>query len=710
MKVIIAEKPSVAREIARVVGATTSGKDYFSGGGYCVTWCYGHLLEIHAKEESGGWSVDSLPLIPKGFFLSPVQERGTDGKMHEGRGIKERLNVIRDLFDRCDGIVVATDAGREGELIFRRVYSYLGCRKPFQRLWISSLTEQAIADGMAHLLPGSSKDNLAAAAEQRSQADWIVGINATRAFTLASGYRQVLSLGRVQTPTLCMICKRYVEHRDFKSEPFWFIEGESSKDGVSFKWRGRERYDNKDAGAMAFGSVKAGRILRVDKVVTERKNEAPPLLHDIASLQKAANGRYGYTADETLRAAQSLYEKKFITYPRTGSRYIPEDVFATIPKLLYSLKWNKEYADIARTIAAGGSLNRRSVNDAKITDHHALLVTGNEPKELSDKEQSVYDLVFTRVLEAFSPVSVADVTNVELSSKGVVFETKGRKDVALGWRAVCKTGDYEDVELKDVDEVEMSMRPLPVMKEGDLIAIGKIELIEDKTKPKPLLTDATLLSAMEGAGRKSDDKEVAAALKEIGIGTPATRAEIIETLVRRGYVNREKKKLVPTPLGLEVYGSVRDKDVANVELTARWEIALDDIAEGKSAPIEFARGIRDFTRRITKELLDADDVKSLSTRMDAYSVKCPKCGSPIRLGEKTAWCKACNFTVYRNVAGKKLSDSAMTDLLTKGATRMLGGFKSKAGKEFAAAVELLEDGKTRLVFPIRKDNNKKDER
>ena len=704
MKVIIAEKPSVAREIARVVGADFPGMDYYSGGGYCVTWCYGHLLEIHAKEEAGGWSVDSLPLIPRGFFLSPVQERGADGKMHEGRGIKERLDVIKGLFDRCDGIVVATDAGREGELIFRRVYNYLGCRKPFERLWISSLTEQPIAEGMAHLLPGSSKDNLAAAAEQRSQADWIVGINATRAFTLASGYRQVLSLGRVQTPTLCMVCRRYVENRDFKSEPFWFIEGESQKDGVAFKWRGKDRYDNKDNAIMAYGPVKGSGLLKVQSVTTERKNEAPPLLHDIASLQKAANGRYGYTADETLKAAQSLYEKKLITYPRTGSRYIPEDVFSTIPKLLRSLSWSRDYAEMASTIAAGGHLNRRSVNDAKITDHHALLVTGNEPKGLSDRESAVFDLVLTRVLEAFSPVSVADVTAVELLSAGVLFETKGRKDVALGWRAVCKTGDYEDVELKDVDEVEMSMRPLPEMKEGDIIAIGKIELIEDKTKPKPLLTDATLLSAMEAAGRKSDDKEVVAALREIGIGTPATRAEIIETLVRRGYVNREKKKLVPTPLGLEVYGAVRDKDVANVELTARWEIALDDIAEGKSAPIEFARGIRDFTRRITKELLEADDVKALSAKMDAYSIKCPKCGSTIRLGEKTAWCKSCNLTVYRNVAGKKLSDSAMTDLLTKGKTRMLSGFKSKSGKEFSAAVELMEDGKTRLEFPKRKES------
>lgn len=702
MKVIIAEKPSVAREIAKVVGATTAGKDYFSGGGYCVTWCFGHLLEIHAREEQGGWSLDDLPLIPRGFFLSPVAEKGRDGKYHVDSAIKERLDVIKRLFDDCDGIVVATDAGREGELIFRRVYSYLECKKPFERLWISSLTEQAISDGMRHLLPGHSKDNLAAAAEQRSQADWIVGINATRAFTLASGYRRVLSLGRVQTPTLCMICSRYVEHRDFKSEPFWFIEGESQKGGVSFKWRGIKRYDHKDEGVTDFGMVKGGSLLKVSSVETVRKTEVPPLLHDIASLQKAANSRYGYTAEETLRAAQSLYEKKLITYPRTGSRYIPEDVFATVRKLLGSLSWHAEYGEIAISLGAAPVLCKRSVDDAKITDHHALLVTGNRPEGLSDKEEAVYDLVLVRVLEAFSPSCVADVTTVILASKGVEFEAKGRKDVVLGWRAVIKTGSYEDVELRDADQVELSMTPLPEMKEGDLIAVGRIELVEDRTKPKPLLTDATLLSAMEAAGRKSDDKEVVAALKEIGIGTPATRAEIIETLVRRGYVNREKKKFVPTPLGLEVYGSVRDKDVANVELTARWEIALDDISEGKMAPVEFAKGIREFTKRITRELLDAEDVKGLSARMDAYAVKCPRCGETIRLGEKTAWCKACNLTVYRTIAGKTLSDGAMTALLTKGTTRMLYGFKSKAGKEFSAAVELLEDGKTRLVFPTKK--------
>ncbi len=700
MKVIIAEKPSVAREIARVVGADKPGKDYYSGGGYCVTWCFGHLLEIHAREELGEWSEDSLPLIPKGFYLVPVQERGKDGKYHPADGVKERLDVIRKLFDECDGIIVATDAGREGELIFRRVYAYLHCEKPFERLWISSLTEQAISDGMKSLRPGHSYDNLAAAAEQRSQADWIVGINATRAFTLASGYRQVLSLGRVQTPTLCMICQRFVEHRDFKSEPFWYIEGESQKGGVSFKWRGVKRYESKDEGWTAFGMVKHGALLKVEHVETVRKDEAPPLLHDIASLQKAANGRFGYTAEETLKAAQSLYEKKLITYPRTGSRYIPEDVYETIPGLLRRLSWSEEYAGVAKTLA-GGKLSRRSVNDLKITDHHALLVTGNRPDGLSDKEDNVYNLVLTRVLEAFSPSCIADVTTVQLMAKGVEFEAKGREEVSLGWRAICKSVGEEDIDLSDADKVDLSLKALPEMKPGDLIAIGKIELIEDRTKPRPLLTDATLLSAMEAAGHKSDNKAVADALKDIGIGTPATRAEIIETLVRRGYVNREKKKFVPTPLGLEVYGSVRDKDVANVELTARWEIALEDIAEGSKAPLEFAKGIREFTRRITRELLSAEDVRSLSVRMDAYSVKCPRCGEVIRIGDRSAWCKACNYTVYRTVAGKHLSEDAMKDLLTKGTTRVLKGFKSKAGKEFGAAVELLEDGKTRLVFPTR---------
>ena len=696
MQVVIAEKPSVAREIARVIGATTPGKEYYSGGGWTVTWLYGHLLEIGSPEAGSKWSISDLPIIPKRFTLSPVKGKdGSDG------GIKARLSVIRELFGKCDGIVVATDAGREGELIFRRVYAWTGCTKPFRRLWISSLTEDAIRDGFKALRPGSEFNNLAAAAEQRSQADWIVGINATRAFTLAAGMRSVLSLGRVQTPTLCMVCDRYVENKTFKSEPFWFIEGESSKDGITFKWRSIQRFDNISEAQKAFTAVQVCKRIKVTSVKTERVNDAPPLLHDIASLQKIANSRYGYTAEQTLRAAQSLYEKKLITYPRTGSRYIPEDVYGTIPKILSRFRDDAVYGPFVRAI---GTPSRRSVDDTKITDHHALLVTGNAPGTLPAVEAEVYDLVLLRFVEAFSGVNVADVTAVELEAGGVAFSCRGRKDVVLGWRAVGRGSEgKEEVELRDVDEVEMSMRPLPLMEEGDMIEIGRSSLVEDKTKPKPLLTDATLLSAMENAGRKSDDKKVVEALRDIGIGTPATRAEIIETLMRRGYVERQKKKLVPTPLGLEVYGAVRGADIANVELTAQWEMSLEDIAEGRKAPREFALGIRDFAKRITADLLEADGVKALKKKMEDLELKCPRCGKPIRLGDKSAWCKECGFTVWRTVAGKKLGDTAMRHLLTKGQTGIVRGFKSKSGKEFDAAVSIDKDGRTQLLFPKRKD-------
>ena len=696
MQVVIAEKPSVAKEIAQVIGATTPGRDYWSGNGWTVTWMYGHLLELGAPEAGSRWTLDSLPIIPRRFVLTPV--RGRDG---DDAGIRNRLEVIRRLFDECSGIVVATDAGREGELIFRRVYAWLGCRKPFRRLWISSLTPGAIEDGFRDLRPGSDYDLLAAAAEQRSQADWIVGINATRAFTLASGMRSVLSLGRVQTPTLCMVCERYVHNKTFKSEPFWFIEGESSKDGITFKWRGEKRYDNIGAGEAEHRRVQAAGTLTVKEVETKRVNDAPPLLHDIASLQKIANSRYGYTAEQTLNAAQALYEKKLITYPRTGSRYIPEDVYETIPALLSKFRDDPVYGPYVRAI---DTPSRRSVDDDKITDHHALLVTGGKAEGLPAVEHEVYDLVLMRCVEAFSAVNVADVTAVRFDAGGVAATVRGRKDVSLGWRAVGKgAAGEDDVELSDVDEVEMSMRPLPEMHEGDRLPIGRSQLVEDKTKPKPLLTDATLITAMENAGRKADDKAVAEALRETGIGTAATRAAIIETLVKRNYVERQKKKLVPTPLGLEVYGAVRGADVANVEMTARWEICLEDIAEGKMEPIEFARGIREYARRLTKDLVESEGVLALKAKMEEYEVKCPRCGKPIRIGDKSAWCKECNFTVWRTVAGKRLGDTAMKHLLTRGQTGIIRGFRSKSGKEFEAAVAIDTEGHTSLLFPKRKD-------
>lgn len=721
MKVVIAEKPSVARELANVIGASVRKPEWFEGNGYRVTWLYGHLLELDVPEANGPWVAKALPILPAKFLLKPIKHERKGGQ-------RDRLDVLRELFRDCDYIIVATDAGREGELIFRNLYDYLNIPKPFKRLWVSSLTDQAISKGFAELLDGHDFDNMAEAARQRERADWMVGINATRAFSLACGCRQgmVLSLGRVQTPTLCMICRRYIENARFKPEPYWYLDGASVKDGVTFKWKGKDRYTNdpekgisgKDLGERDRNDVQGRGVLTVTSVKTDRVSEAPPLLFDIDSLQKAANSKYGYTLDQSLAIAQSLYEKRFLTYPRTSSRYIPEDVFAKVPDLLETVTGDEVYGETAKGLLKDRTkLNRRSVNDTKITDHHALIITENRPTELSEEERNVYELVLVRFLEALSPVCVADKTVVEMigGTKGVMFVTNGRKDVSLGWRAVAKTGDYENVELDDVDEVELSMRPLPEMKQGDLIPIGKLELVEDATKPRPLLTDATLLTEMENAGRKSDDKEVVEALKEIGIGTAATRAETLKTLIERGYVVRSKKKLMPTDLGLEVFAAVKDKAIANIELTARWEIALREIEDGARQGSDFEERIRRFTERLTKEILSGGGLDRIRKRVEAsiekLVLKCPKCGHEVRNGEKSIWCNdkdgGCGFVLWKDViAGKKLGDETWKTLVRKGETGVLTGFRSKAGNEFSARLRLDSTGKQgRVILEPEWKNN-----
>lgn len=708
METILTEKRSVAQEIASVIGASRNAGEWFEGNGYRVTWCFGHLLELDVPPDYDKWDIKKLPLIPQSFGLHPLlagNNRDKDGKPVPDYSVVKRLNSIKECFQSCDSIVCATDAGREGQLIFDNVYRYLGIRRPVKRLWISSLTEQAIREGMANLEDNDSPKyrNLATAGRLRNEADWIIGINATRAVTLASGFRyKALSVGRVQTPTLAMICRRYIEHQVFKPEPFWYLEGESTKDGVTFKWRSTGRYSSAADGTADRNAVLNENDIVVQNVETERVLDQPPLLHDITSLQQICNARFGMTPDEVLDAAQSLYEKKLLSYPRTGSRYIPQDVFATIPALLKKLAKHPNYGDAAYKLI-GEKLNSRSVDDKKITDHHALLVTGVTPGDnLSEAEGKVYDIVLARVIEAFSPVSVSDVTVVTLSSADVEFSTRGRRVISQGWKAVSADVNEEDIELQDIDEIELSMRPLPSMKIGDHLPVDTVELIEDKTKPKPLLTDATLLSSMKNAGRGNDDKQVVAALRDIGLGTPATRAEIIKSLVIRGYVSRVKKKLIPTDLGLNIYRALKGMDVSNIEMTAEWEMALSDIADGIVDESVFSEKIRSYAAELTSQIVSEQGIQRIKDKIGELVPKCPKCGEPIRIGEKSAWCEPCGFTLWRNVAGKHLTDDQVRQLLKNRKTGVLKGFTSKKGSTFDAALELKDDGSVSFAFASKK--------
>jgi DNA topoisomerase-3 len=641
-------------------------------------------------EEYGfaGFVRENLPIIPETFKLVPRQVK--DGREYRpDSGALRQLKIIKHVFDSCDRIIVATDAGREGELIFRYIYNYVGCKKTFERLWISSLTERAIKDGLQNLKPGSGYDNLYFAAKARSEADWLVGINASQALSIAAG-RGVFSLGRVQTPALAMICRRFLENRDFVPVPFWQVKVQTKKTGVSFTAVSREKYDNKEVASEIFRLLQEQKTLSVRSVEKKEVYQEPPLLYDLTTLQKEANSRHGFSADKTLSTAQKLYESKLITYPRTGSRYISADVFDEIPELIERLKQHPRFGAYAGMMDHT-VLNIRCVDDKKITDHHALLLTENAPGGLSGDEQTVYEMIAGRMLEAFSKKCVKDATTIVLNCGETLFEAKGSIIRPAGWRAVF--GEQEET---GEDEAGI----LPEVLQGETLPVILSELLEKQTKPKPLQTEASLLGAMESAGKEVANEAEREAMKESGIGTPATRAAIIETLFARDYIRREKKSLVPTGKGLSVYETVKDRRIADVAMTGNWENALAQIERGGMPPETFGKAVEIYTGQITAELLDT---KLAVT--DENTCLCPKCKTAqVRFYPKVAKCTDanCGLAVFRNISEKQLSDVQITDLLTKGRTAVIKGFKSRAGKTFDAALKFDEDG--RVVFDFSKNN------
>lgn len=697
MIVIIAEKPSVARELAQIVGANRREDGYISGNGYCVTWAFGHLVQIVTPESDVPWKAENLPILPSGFYLEPGQKVGPDGKRQPDEGYVHQLEVIKRLFDECEYIINAGDAGREGELIQRYIYAYVGCTKPVKRLWISSLTDKAIKDGLAQLHESSEFDTLYAAGKARSEADWLVGINATRALSIIAG-KGVRSLGRVQTPTLAMVCKRYLENRDFVPQPFWNIRVTAAKDGVPFKAVTKERLLEREKAEAALAKVQELGQLTVTKMEKKEKSLNPPYLHDLTSLQKEANKRLNLAAQDTLDIAQKLYEKKVLTYPRTGSKFVPEDVFATLPSLIAQQQAHARFGKAAAALQ-GQQLNKHSVDATKVTDHHALLPTEVVPQGLSEMEQKVYDLVVARLLEAVSPKCDMISTNVELDADGIVFSAKGNIIVNPGWKAVLND---KPEKAKEGEEEEQNLPPFAV---GDITPINEIECVEGKTKPKPLHTEATLLEAMEHAGKEVEDEDLKSALKDVGIGTPATRAGEIETILKRGYIVREKKTLVPTAIGLAIYQTVKDKFIANVEMTGRWETSLSKIVDGKVSAQAFDESIRRYAQALTSEILAISDVSlkaAVMAEAEPDAIKCPKCGGPMRVWDTNVKCKVCGHSIWRTVAGKELSEATMKKVITTGHTQVLKGFKSKAGKEFDAALMLDSEGK--ITFDFSKVN------
>ena len=710
MKTIIAEKPSVAKEIAHIVGADKREEGYMQGNGYYVTWAFGHLVQPAMPETYGmkGFHAENLPVIPDPFVLVPRQVKTENGYKPDA-GVLAQIKIIGKLFDSSERIIVATDAGREGELIFRYLYVYLGCQKPFDRLWISSLTDTAIREGLLNLRDGKEYDNLYHAAKARSEADWLVGINGTQALTIAAG-RGTYSVGRVQTPTLGMVCERYWEHKRFESKPFWQVHfGVVDTDsGNILKFTSANRWTDKATATDIYNKVKDTGSAIITKVVTKRKIEKAPLLYDLTTLQKEANSQHGFTAEHTLSIAQKLYEAKFITYPRTSSRYISDDVFATLPKLFKNLENHSEYGEKVKLLPGSEDYSKNSVNAAKVTDHHALLITENAAIGLFKDEKIVYDMILCRMIEAFSADCIKDITSVSAQvDHDVEFGISGSIIRQTGWRALSlkEKNNRQD---KDADATgnEVKDQVIPNWQEGQHITFSGCTITEGKTNPKPLHTESTLLAAMETAGKEIEDDTMRQAMKDSGIGTPATRAAIIETLLKREYMVRQQKKLVPTEKGLALHSVVKNMAIANVEMTGKWEAELAKIERGEASADGFTHSIEGYTREITAELLGCD---RLFSHKDS-GCQCPKCKQgAMQFFGKVVRCsnKECGMPVFKQVAGKLLTDADITDLLTKGKTRTLNGFTSKQGKPFSAAIAFDEIFNTKFVFAERKTAEKR---
>ena len=574
---VLAEKPSVARDIARVLGANTPGKGCLKGGGYVVTWAVGHLVtQVNPEEIDARWKTwrqDTLPMLPENIPLKVIAQS------------RDQFQCVKTILNapQVDSVICATDAGREGELIFRRIYQMAGCRKPFRRLWISSMTEEAIQEGFANLRDGADYDGLYASALCRSDADWLVGMNGSRAFTLR--YDSLLSVGRVQTPTLSILVKRALEIRNFVPENYWEVQADFG--GYRGTWidkDGKTRIPDEKT-AKEIVSVVTGREGEVLEVSTERKRVPPPLLYDLTTLQREANARYGFTAQKTLNLAQALYEKhKLLTYPRTDSRYLSHDMRPKVQGILKGMPEPLRALVLSpdRAVDPG----KRVYDDAKLTDHHAIIPTGRRPGTLTADEQKLYEMVARQLIAAFYPDMEYDAMSAVTGVGEHKFLSRGRAVIAQGWQAA-------NPPLRSKPKKGEEEQALPQLQKGQRVPVKSAKAVAKKTTPPSPYTENTLLAAMENAGKFVENEELRRQMKERGLGTPATRAAIIERLIAVDYVRREKKALIPTDKGIRLI-AVAPEQLSSPETTGRWEKGLSDIAAGKMDPNRFMQSIRRY--------------------------------------------------------------------------------------------------------------------
>jgi len=706
---VIAEKPSVGRDLVAVLpGAFTKHEGYLEGPEHVVTWAVGHLVQLADPDEYDDrfkkWRMADLPIVPDRFKLVVRDERS-----------KKQMNVVKRLLDRddVDDVVNACDAGREGELIFAYLYEKAGSRKPVMRLWLNSMTKDAIKAAFGDLRPGAELAPLEQAARSRSEADWIVGMNATRAATirLRSSFDGAVSLGRVQTPTLAILARREQEIRDFKPEPYWLVDAvlDPVEDPPRRTYEGRyhaganPRIASAEAAAAIVEACRgqAGEITKLEK--SERK-ERPELLYDLTSLQRHANRRYGFTARRTLAAAQRLYEEhKALTYPRTNSRYLTGDMIPEIKPIARLVGTQPEYARASEYVLSLDRLPlQRVVNDLKVTDHHAIIPTRAERHpvdKMDDDERRIYDLVVRRFLAIFHPDAVFENTRVETTVAEHVFRTRGKVLLVAGWRAVY--GELPDADAGDDDEGREQQ--LPKLERGERVDVTDIGSEEKMTKPPARYNDNSLLGAMETAGKLVDDEELREAMKESGIGTPATRAAIIERLIQVGYVERDGRAFVVTEKGLNVIRLLGEHALTSPGLTGDWERRLALIETGKDSREAFMGDIVRFTESTVGELdRNLKDVRIPRANLGP----CPVCGHDIVENRKgySCWSRedpGCGFVIWKSKAGKQLPVAVARELIRTGRTeKPVTGFKGRSGKSFRArlALQQTEDGKWRVEF------------
>lgn len=691
MKVCIAEKPSVAREIAQVLGATSRHDGYLEGNGYQVTWTFGHLCTLKEPHDYfpqwKRWDLAMLPIIPDRFGI----------KLIDNDGIAKQFKIIETLVNNADEVINCGDAGQEGELIQRWVLHHAECKKPMKRLWISSLTEEAIKEGLDHLRQGSDFDRLYAAGSARAIGDWLLGMNATRLYTLKYGKNKtVLSIGRVQTPTLALVVQRQLEIDNFKPEPYWELKTVYRDVVFSLK---TGRFDNIEDAQAKLETIQ-DTLFKITQTETKKGKEQSPRLFDLTSLQVECNRKFSYSAEDTLKIIQSLYEKKLTTYPRVDTTYLPNDVYPKVPEILRGLTPYQKFVEpILKSKIRKSS---QVFDDKKITDHHAIIPTGKFYQNFTPEEKRVYDLVARRFIAAFYPDCSVANTVVEGEANSIVFRATGKQILEPGWRVlfpVDKQSNPDDNILPDFTLGE----------EGP----HKPDLAEKQTQPPKYYSEATLLRAMETAGKTVEDEELRDLMKENGIGRPSTRANIIETLFKRRYIVRDKKRILATPTGIELIAAIENDLLKSAELTGRWERKMREIEKGHYDIKNFMEEMRQMVVDVVSQVKysAAHEITIVEQKQETKPTEkkkrapkepkepakpveliCPMCKQGRVVKGKQAWgCNAyksgCHFRLPFEFASKKLTDKQIEQLVLKGTTGNIKGFvmpdgMTKDGKLF----------------------------